>query len=51
MPPTSGPVMRTMLSRHSWLVRTSPTHFFEIAAPPVNATLPSITMARRWVRR
>src|SRR5262245_65159119 len=37
IPPTSGPVMRTMLSRHSWALRTSPAHFFETAAPPVKA--------------
>src|SRR5215204_1957835 len=50
MPATIGPVTRVMLSRHSWGVVTLPFHFFETAAPPVNAIRPSITIARRWVR-
>ena len=50
MPATIGPVTRVMLSRHSCGLLTFPFHFFDTAAPPVNATLPSITIARRWVR-
>jgi len=51
MPLTIGPVTRVMLSRHSCGVRVSPAHFFDTAAPPVKPMWPSITMARRWVRR
>src|SRR5690348_11238039 len=36
LPATMAPVIRVMLSRHSWEFRTLPFHFFLTAAPPVN---------------
>ena len=46
----SGPVTRTMLSRQWSSLSASPSHLSPTAMPPVKPTLPSITIARRWLR-